>query len=156
MTVKQKPVKFGILVGVSSDVQVEDKASIPDQIQTCRATIEQLGGEEVGCYVMDGYSRTGYDSLADAMEDIPPLKEAIQAAEKNQYDVLILDNWDRLGDLGQLVHTRYKKYRKQIYSARQSGRLHDPDTYDPYSDESAGIDMHIQAIIQQYRMNKIR
>lgn len=149
-------IRFGILAGVSSDAQVEDKDSIPDQIKTCRNVIEQFDGVEAGCYIIDGYSRTGYDSLADAMDDIPPLKEAIEAAANNEYDVLLLDNWDRLGDLGQLVHTRYKKYRKQIYSARQSGRLHDPKSYDPYADESAGIDMHVQAIIQQYRLNKLR
>jgi hypothetical protein len=148
--------RFTILAGVSSDAQVEDLGSIPDQIQTCRQAIQQFGGVEVGCYVMDGYSRTGYDSLAEAMDDIPPLAGAIKDAEQNKYDVLILDNWDRLGDLGQLVHTRFRKYRKQIYSARQSGRLHDPSTYDPYSDESAGIDMHIQGILQTYRINKMR
>jgi len=149
-------IKFGILAGVSSDAQVEDKASIDDQIKTCRAVIRQLGGIEAGCWTMDGYSRTGYDSLPEAMENIPPLKAAIEAAVRDDYDVLIVDNWDRLGDLAQLIHTRYKRYRKQIYSARQSGRVHDPETYDPYSDESAGIDMHIQAILQQYRLNKIR
>lgn len=150
-------IRFGILAGVSSDPQAgEDKGSIDDQISTCRRTIHQLGGIEVDCFTMDGYSRTGYDSLADAMEDIPPLKDAIERAEQNKYDVLILDNWDRLGDLGQLVHTRFKRYRKQIYSARQSGRVHDPATYDPYSDESGSIDMHVQGILQTYRINKMR
>lgn len=149
-------IRFGILAGVSTDIQAGDKASIPDQIATCRRAIAQLGGVEVDCYTMDGYSRTGYDSLADAMHDIPPLKEAIEGAEQDQYDVLILDNWDRLGDLGQLVNTRFKKYRKQIFSARQSSRVQDPDFYDPYSDESADIDMHIQGIIQRYRINKMR
>ena len=149
-------IRFGILAGVSTDVQAGDKASIPDQIATCRRTIAQLGGVEVDCYTMDGYSRTGYDSLADAMNEIPPLKNAIEGAEQDAYDVLILDNWDRLGDLGQLVNTRFKKYRKQIYSARQSSRIQHPDAYDPYSDESADIDMHIQGIIQRYRQNKLR
>ncbi len=149
-------IRFGILAGVSSDVQVIDKDSIPDQIETCRRAIQQFNGIETDCYIMDGYSRSGYDSLADAMEDIPPLKQAITDAEQNQYDVLIVDNWDRLGDLGQLVHTRYKKYRKQLYSARQSGRLQDPQNYDPYADESASIDIHIQGILQTYRINKLR
>ena len=90
------------------------------------------------------------------MNEIPPLKNAIEGAEQDAYDVLILDNWDRLGDLGQLVNTRFKKYRKQIYSARQSSRIQHPDAYDPYSDESADIDMHIQGIIQRYRQNKLR
>lgn len=149
-------IRFSILAGVSTDAQVQDHDSIPDQIATCRRVIEQLDGIETACYVFDGYSRSGYDSLADAMRDIPPLKDAVEAAEQNKYDVLILDNWDRLGDLGQLVHTRFKRYRKQIYSARQSGRLYDPDKYEPHMDESGGIDMHVQAIIQQYRINKLR
>lgn len=149
-------IRFGILAGVSTDIQAEDRASIPDQIETCRRVIAQLGGVEVEHYIMDGYSRSGYDSLTDAMEEIPPLKQAIDHAQQGRYDVLILDNWDRLGDLGQLVNTRFKKFRKQIYSARQSGRLHDPEQYDPYSDESSDIDMHIQGIIQRYRINKMR
>jgi DNA invertase Pin-like site-specific DNA recombinase len=150
-------VKWAILAGVSSDKQAEeDKGSIDDQIATCRHAIQQLGGEEVACYIMDGYSRSGYDSLSDALEDIPPLKEAVEAAAENKYDILMLDNFDRLGDLGQLMHTRYKKYKKQLYSARQSGRFHDPATYDPYSDESSSIDMHIQGILQTYRINKLQ
>ena len=73
-------IRFGILAGVSTDVQAGDKASIPDQIATCRRAIAQLGAVEIDCFTMDGYSRTGYDSLADAMNDIPPLKEAIVGA----------------------------------------------------------------------------
>lgn len=150
-------IRMAILAGVSSDVQAnEGKESIPDQIKTCRRVIEHHKGIETACYVFDGYSRSGYDSLSDAMNDIPPLKEAIEAAEKNKYDVLLLDSWDRLGDLGQLVYTRFRKHKKQIYSARQSGQMYDPATYDPTSDESGGINMHVQAIIQTYRINKIR
>lgn len=150
-------IRFSILAGVSTDPQAhEDKSSIDDQVKTCRRVIEHHGGVEVACFVFDGYSRSGYDSLAAAMQDIPPLKDAIEAAEANKYDVLLLDNWDRLGDLGQLVYTRFRRYKKQIYSARQSGKLYDPKTYDPYQDESSGIDMHIQGIIQTYRINKIR
>lgn len=150
-------IRFGILAGVSSDPQArDDKASIPDQIATCRRVVEQLGGYEIAVYIMDGYSRTGYDSLADAMRDIPPLKEAIEAAEAGKYDVLIMDNFDRLGDLGQLVSTRFKKHKRQLYSARQSGRVHDPERYDPYADESSDIAMHVEGIIQRYRLNKLR
>lgn len=150
-------IKFGILAGVSTDLQAaEERESIPDQISTCRRAIAQLGGLEVSLYTIDGYSRTGYDSLAEAMRDIPALSSAIEDAGAGRYDVLIMDNFDRLGDLGQLVHTRFKRYRRQLYSARQSGRVHDPDNYDPYTDESAGIDIHIQGILQNYRLNKLQ
>ena len=148
-------IRFGILCGVSTDTQAaEDKNSIDDQIATCRKSIKVHGGVEVACYIMDGYSRTGYDSLADAMNDIPPLAQAIQEADK--YDVLILDNFDRLGDLGMMVSTRFKKLKKQLYSARQSGKLQDPSTYDPYMDESGDISIGVEYIIQKYRLSKLQ
>lgn len=150
-------IRFAILAGVSSIIQAnDDKQSIPDQLRTCRRAIKQFQGEEVGCYVFDGFSRTGYDSLTDAMTAIPALRGAVEDAQKDCYDVLILDNWDRLGDLGLLLYTRFRKLKKQIYSARQSGTLYDPATYDPYADESSSIGMHVEGIIQTYRLNKIR
>lgn len=149
--------KIAILAGVSRDIQAgEDKASIPDQLKVCREFIHDTGGAEIDAYIMDGYSRTGYDSLQDAMNDIPPLKRAIEDMMAGRYNILLLDNWDRLGDLGQLVHTRFRRYKKQLHSVRQSGRLQDPDTYNPALDESGVIDMSIQRIIQSYRVNKLQ
>jgi len=149
-------IRFGILAGVSSDAQVEEKASIPDQIATCRRVIQEWGGVEAACYIMDGYSRTGYDGLSEAMSEIPPLKEAIDAAANNEYDVLILDHFDRLGDLGKMLHNRFKRYRKQLYSARESGRVQDPATYDPWNDEMTEMLIHYAGIKQSYRINKLR
>jgi hypothetical protein len=150
-------IRFAILAGVSSGAQAnEEKQSIPDQVRTCRRVIQQYQGVESDCYIFDGFSRTGYDSLAEAMDAIPSLCQAVQDAEKDCYDVLIVDNWDRLGDLGLLLYTRFRKLKKQIHSARQSGNLYDPTTYDPYADESGSINMHIQGILQTYRINKIR
>lgn len=150
-------IRFGMLVGVSTDMQArDDKDSIPDQIATCRKVIEDLRGVEAGVYVMDGYSRTGYDGLAEAMENIPPLKDAVDAAAKNEYDVLILDHFDRLGDLGKMLHSRFKKLRKQLYSARESARLQDPAAYDPYNDEYTDMLISMQGVKQNYRINKIR
>lgn len=148
--------RFAILAGVSTDGQVQDKDSIPDQIKTCRRVIKEYNGEEVACYVMDGYSRTGYDGLSEAMSDIPPLKEAVEAAGQGAYNVLIMDHFDRLGDLGKMLHNRFKKYRKQLYSARESARLQDPGNYDPYNDESTDNLINAQGGKQAYRINKIR
>jgi site-specific DNA recombinase len=152
------PIRFAILAGVSTDAQArEEKQSIPDQIKHCRARIESMEGvETAGPYIMDGYSRTGYDSLDLAMSEIPPLGEAVRSATNNQYDVLIMDNFDRLGDLGVIVKTRFKKIRKQLYSVRQSGKIADPATYDPYASEDADIAMYVEGIIQSYRINKLR
>lgn len=151
-------IRFAILAGVSTDAQAaEDKQSIPDQVKHCRDRIRQLGGiESAGPYIMDGYSRSGYDSLDLAMQEIPPLGDAIRAAHADQYDALIMDNFDRLGDLGFNVKTRFKKLRKQLYSARQSSKLAAPSEYDPYASEEADFAMFAQSIIQTYRINKLR
>lgn len=149
-------IRFAIFAAVSTEGQAaEDKASIPAQISTCQRVIAQYG-IEVAQYTLDGYSRTGYDSLQDAMNDIPPLKHAIEDAAANRYDILIVDNFDRFGDLAYMMGTRFKKLRKQIYSARQSGRVVPPEEYDPYADDSMSIHMHVGGIIQNYRINKIR
>jgi DNA invertase Pin-like site-specific DNA recombinase len=152
------PIRFAIFAGVSTDKQAtEDKQSIPDQIKTCRNAIAaHRGTETAGPYIMDGYSRTDYDSLEIAMQQIPPLQQAIHAAAGDEYDILIMDNFDRLGDLGIMVGTRFRKLRKQLHSVRQSGIITPPDQYDPYASESEGIDMLVQSIIQRYRINKIR
>jgi len=150
-------IRFAILAAVSTDSQAaDDKTSIPSQIETCRKVVAQYGTEASGPYVIDGYSRSGYDSLADAMSDIPPLKAAIEDATENNYDILIVDNFDRFGDLAYMIGTRYKKLKKQIYSARQSGRVVPPAEYDPYSDDAINIHMHVGGIIQGYRINKLR
>lgn len=151
-------IRFAILAGVSSDRQAhEHKDSIPDQIKFCRGKIKALGGlETVEPFIMDGYSRTDYDSLPAAMADIPPLAQCIEAATKDEYDVLMLDNFDRLGDLGLMVGARFRKLRKQLYSARQSGVLADPRTYDPHDNEAADIDMYVEGLINRYRINKMR
>ena len=151
--------RFAILAGVSSDRQAaEGKDSIPNQVEMCRKFIKQTPGgiESAGPFVMDGFSRTGYDSLEIAMRDIPPLKAAIGAAGENKYDILLLDNYDRLGDLGHNLLVRFSKYKKQIHSIRQGGRLFDPATYEPSENEFADIGMAYESMIQKYRLSKIR
>lgn len=151
-------IRFAILAGVSTDAQsAPDKASIPDQLRNCRAHIaSHHGAETAGPFIMDGYSRTGYDSLEIAIAEIPPLGQAITAAASDAYDILLMDNFDRLGDLGFIVKTRFKKLRKQLRSVRQSGKLIPPDQYDPYASETDDIAMYVEGIIQTYRINKIR
>lgn len=150
-------IRAALLVGVSTDLQAaEERASIPNQIETCRKAIRQFDGIETACYIMDGFSRSGYDSLDVAMAEIPPLGDVIRAAMADEFDVLVLDHYDRLGDLGLMVGTRFRKLRKQLYSARQSGAVADPETYNPFDTESADIDMYVSGIIQRYRINKIR
>lgn len=98
--------KVTILCGVSTDSQAsEDKASIPSQIETCREFIRRNGGREVGLFIMDGFSRFGYFNLDDARREIPPFDECLKQVERGEVDGILLDNLDRLGDLGMMLLT---------------------------------------------------
>lgn len=150
--------RYAILAAVSSDPQAhEDKASLPDQIDMARkAGASQGGVETTEPYILDGYSRTGYVNLSDALRDIPPLARAIDEAIANKWDVLIVDNWDRLGDLAPMLSTVIRKqHKKQIHSARQSGPIADPQKYNPSEDEAGDIMIHVEGLIQGYRLNKL-
>lgn len=153
-----KVFRFAIFAAVSSERQArEDKASLEDQVKTARADgLNQGGIETTEPYVLDGYSRTGYVNLSDALEDIPPLARAIEDATSDKYDVLIMDNLERMGDLAPMLSTLFKRHKKQLHSARQSGPVTDPEHYDPSADEAGDILINVEGIIQKYRLNKLR
>lgn len=150
--------RYAIFARVSSDPQAkEDKASLPDQVRYSRAYGNEEGGiETAGPFIGDGFSASNYDSLKDAIEDIPALKEAVSAAEKNLYDVLIVDNWDRLGDLPQMMFNRLtKKLEKQLRSARQSGKVQDPRNFNKLAEENTQMEILFGSGNQIYRINRM-
>lgn len=151
-------IRFAILSAVSTDSQArEDKGSLDDQLQTARAAgLRQGGVETAGPFVLDGYSRTGYVNLSDALADIPPLAAAVKSAEQNAYDVLIMDNLERMGDLAPMLATVFRKHKKQLHSARQSGPIKDPVLYDPNADDALSIMIHVEGLLQDYRIKKLR
>jgi DNA invertase Pin-like site-specific DNA recombinase len=150
--------KFAIWAAVSTPEQAKkEKTSIEDQVQSARSFALRHGGvESCGPYILDGYSRTGYEGLAEAAADIPQLQQLLEDMSANKFDVLVMDNFDRLGDIAQMLRVRFKKHKKQLVSARQSGSIIPVGIYDPYKDESTDINMHVEGIIQTYRINKMR
>lgn len=150
--------RFAILAAVSTTVQASpDKVSLDDQVATARTFGIRHGGKEsAGPYVLDGYSRTGYEGLAEAAQDIPPLKSMLHDLDAKRFNVLIVDNFDRLGDLAPMLRVRCRKHKCQIVSARQSGGVIPAEQYDPYKDDTTDISIHVEGIIQSYRINKLR
>lgn len=151
-------IRYAVLAAVSTKGQAEnDKKSLEDQVKIARQSANAQGGKETaGPFVLDGYSRTDYEDLSLAIKEIPPLAAMIEAAEADKFDALAMDNFDRLGDLAPMIRTRFKKLRKQLYSARQSGKMIAPDKYNPYADDATSISIHVEGIIQSYRINKLR
>jgi DNA invertase Pin-like site-specific DNA recombinase len=158
--------RFATFAAVSSDEQVksknkvtgkvDEKYSLDNQVQECRAYGTSLGGQEsAGPFIADGYSRSAYEGLPDAMADIPALKEAVEAAGHNQYDVLFVRYFDRLGSTAEMVFTRFKKLKKQLRSVQEATPIMPPELYDPLKDDSTMTQIKIAGIYQEGRINRM-
>lgn len=144
--------RYIILAAVSTDEQI-DKASIPSQLELARAAGERLGGVCVGEYVIDGYSRTSYFNLSDAINDIPPLKQCLDDMQK--WDLLIVKNFDRLGSLGMPIFYYLSMYNKQLHSVEQATAVYPPETYRAGRDTAVPMMLQTAGISQVYRIAKI-
>lgn len=149
-------IKFAIWTAVSTSAQAtEDKVSLKAQEQKCREYARSQGWlETAGPYVANGYSRTGYTDLTDAIVNIPPLGDALRDVGK--YDVLIMFSYDRMGDVLPMLSVKFRQLSKQIFSVSQPAPLQDPKRFDPYNNEGAVAMQALANITQQYRINDIR
>jgi DNA invertase Pin-like site-specific DNA recombinase len=148
--------RFAVWAAVSTDEQVQDHDSLDNQLRDGRAYAERMGGvESAGPYVADGYSRSFYEGLSEAMGDIPPLRAAMLAAEHNQYDVLIVRYFERLGVVAYPVFLRLGKYKKQLRSVQEPTPILPPEQYEPAKDEATSTMIHLAGLKQDYRINRI-
>jgi DNA invertase Pin-like site-specific DNA recombinase len=148
--------RFAVWAAVSTDEQVQDHDSLDNQLRDGRVYAERMGGvESAGPYVADGYSRSFYEGLSEAMGDIPPLRAAMLAAEHNQYDVLIVRYFERLGVVAYPVFLRLGKYKKQLRSVQEPTPILPPEQYEPAKDEATSTMIHLAGLKQDYRINRI-
>jgi hypothetical protein len=147
---------------VSSDEQ-KDNTSIPSQIEVAREAGARLGGVEVLIawdetgepkpFIADGYSRTAYYNLDDAVQDIPALKAMLD--NMAQYDVIICKNYDRYGSLGMPLYYYLSRFHKQLHAVQQATPIYEPSTYNPNKDSSVPMMIAMAAAPQIYRIQKI-
>ena len=134
-------IRFAIWAAVSSKPQAaEDKVSIPDQIRTCRQDGTSRGWQETGLYAVLGESRTRWINLRDAEDAITnpdgarPLHEMLNAAQRRDFDILLLYHYNRFRELLDPVAQTLSAYGVQLVSHCQWVEPQHPDPYDPLSD----------------------
>lgn len=148
--------RFAIFAAVSREEQVIDHDSLANQVRDGRAYAERFGGVEThDPFIADGYSRSFYEGLSEAMAEIPPLRDAMQAAEHNEYDILIVRYFERLGVVAYPVFLRLAKFRKQLRSVQESTPIVPPQIYDPAKDEATSMMIHMAGLKQDYRINRL-
>jgi len=149
---------YAVWAAVSTAEQAtENHQSLKEQERRARAFgIAQGGIETSGPYILDGYSRTGYEGLSEAAAEIPPLKQALDDLDNNKYNVLICENFDRFGDIALMLSVRFKKQKAQLISTSQSGSITPAELYNPYRDNALSTNIGFQIAIQGYRINKLQ
>ena len=150
--------RFGIWSAVSTKSQATtDKISLAEQQEKCRSAGESRGWiETAGPYLVPGATRSFYVNLSDAEKDIPPLRQMLEDARNDRFDVLVIYTYDRLGDLVDMIAQSLRFYGKQIYSVSQPVEPQEPDDFDPYAAEAEAIMRDAARITQRFRINDLR
>lgn len=148
--------RFGIFASVSTEEQAKDKDSLSNQVRDCRDYAVRVGGmESVPPFIADGYSRSFYEGLSEAMSEIPPLRDAVKAADSNLYDVLFVRYFDRLGVVAHSTFIRLGKNKKQLRSLQEITPIFPPEIYDVAKDDATSTMIAIGSIKQDSRINRI-
>jgi DNA invertase Pin-like site-specific DNA recombinase len=148
---------FAIWSAVSTAEQATpDKASLEEQEKKCRAIAIGKGWiETVPPYILSA-SRSFYVNLSDAERDIPRLRDMLDDARNDAFDVLVIYSYDRLGDLLDMVAQSLSFYGKQIYSISQPVEPQEPEHFDRYAAEAEAIMRDAARITQRFRISDLR
>jgi hypothetical protein len=150
-------IRFAIWAAVSTKEQAApDKPSLDNQVEKCRSAGISKGWQESSGPYVTVASRSFYVNLSDAENEIPDLKKLLDDAHANLYDVLMVNTYDRLGDLVDLVAQPLRFDKVQLYSLNQAVEPQPPETFDPYNAEAEGIMRDVSRITQRFRIDDLR
>lgn len=157
--------RYVILCAVSSDEQVknsagETKKSLDHQYNVARAWGDRHGGTFVRDYRAEGFSRTGWYDFSEALAACKEFTELARDARAHLFDVILMESFDRLGDLAVMWFTYLEKKVGapyiQLRSAQKPLIIEDPEIYDPRYDESTPDALNDAQKTNRYRINKLR
>ena len=132
------PIRYAIWTAVSTkDQATDDKASLHVQEAECRRIAIAKGWvESTPPYIVRGASRTRWENLHNAENNVPELREMLNAAQAHQFDVLVVKDYDRFRDILDQVYRVLNDYHIQFYSLAQGLDPVPPETFDPYESDS--------------------
>ncbi len=151
-------IRFAIWTAVSTETQAAaDKVSLPEQESKCRAAARAKGWRETaGPFVVPGESRTRWINLRDAEAAIPPLHELLDAAQRREFDVVMLYAYDRLRELLDPVSRTLAAYGVQLYSISQPVEPMPPEQYDLYATDTSNAVQFVSSLTSRAEINALR
>ena len=117
-----------IVAAVSTGAQAtEDKYSIPQQLEVCRATCEQRGWTILQEISIPGHSRN-YDWLHEIVSECPEYGRLVKVIESQTVDLVVCRDYDRLWRTDALraqLTALCRQYGVQIFSLNQPIEVRD-------------------------------
>ena len=126
--------RFARWAAVSTREQLRPgKFSISNQLEkTLEAATSRGWVETAGPFIVQGQSRETYIDLSEAEQEIPALRQMLQAARLRQFDILVMSETDRLRSLLIQAFRRLASYQVQIYAVNLPIDPVHPNEYNIY------------------------
>lgn len=151
-------IRYARWAAVSTDSQASpDKISIDIQLEKAHAAASSRGWvETAGPYIASGESRTRFVSLRDAEEQIPQLKELLNAAGRHEFDVLLCYDLNRFRSLMRQVFDVLCDYNIQLYVLNNPREPVAPENYNDDIKAAVGMLVDMGGIISQSEISSLR
>ena len=126
--------RFARWAAVSTREQLRPgKFSIPNQLEkTLEAATSRGWTETAGPFIVQGQSRETYIDLSEAEQEIPAVRQMLQAARLRQFDILVMSETDRLRSLLIQAFRRLASYQVQLYAVNLPLDPVHPNEYNIY------------------------
>lgn len=150
-------IRFATWAAVSTKAQATaDKISLEHQIERAGYVGHINGWHSGPVFALPGESRTQYIDLGDAENDIPELREMLDAAQRREFDVLVAYDTNRFRNLLKQIYWALADYGVQLYFVTQPVPIQDPTRYDPNNSDTLLLIINVAAITSDSELAQIR
>lgn len=149
------PAQAGSLAQPTDDL--DEKFSIPNQIDACRRALERHGWREAHePLIVAGQSRTRYISLSDAQDAIPAIRQLLDLAERRVISLVVVPDINRYRVLAQQIEYTLAAYGCQMYSVAQPVDPLPPDVFLRQQNDAATIVHSVGALMSNLQISDLR
>lgn len=151
-------IRYATWAAVSRKEQAEpDRISLQHQIERADELAASRGWRcTAGPYVVRGESRSIYLNLSDAEQDIPELREMLDAAQRGAFDLLIAYDTNRFRNLAMQVFNALSDYNIQVLFVSQPVEPAPPEQYDPAQSDTMRIIINTGQLTSDSELFQIR
>lgn len=151
--------RFARWAAVSTERQAQaDKVSLEVQLDGGAQAAARYGWQEVegSPFVVPGESRTRWVNLRDAEQNIPALRQMLDAAKRGEFDLLYVYDLNRFRDLMRGVFDVLTDYGVQLYVASYPRDPVAPKDYTPERIQEASMIVDLAGMMSRNEVSSLK